>query len=249
VFWNLLSNATRYTPSGGVVRVRSRVLGNHIGIEVSDTGRGVALEDLERVFSAFEQVGHDPILSGLGLGLAICRGLVESHGGTIRAESAGNGRGATFIVTLPTCPAPAQRVERLPQVSPHRGLRILVVEDHADTAEALGMLLRLQGYVVRLAHTLVEARLARLEGFDVLLSDLRLPDGSGLDLLRELAAEAPIHAIAMSGYGSESDVSRSRDAGFERHLVKPVSIGSVVEAIESVVRPAAVGRASEVLGS
>jgi PAS domain S-box-containing protein len=239
VFWNLLSNAVRYTPAGGTVRVRSRWFGDQIGIDVSDTGRGVALEDLERVFSAFEQVGHDPILSGLGLGLAICRGLVEAHGGKIRAESAGRGCGATFIVALPTCPAPEPKCERFEEVSRHRGLRILVVEDHADTAEALGLLLRRQGYVVRLAHSLGEARRARREPFDVLLSDLHLPDGSGLDLIRELVAEAPVHAIAMSGYGTESDVRRSRDAGFERHLVKPVDIERVVEAIESVARPAA----------
>ena len=249
VFWNLLSNAIRYTPSGGVVRVRSRVFGNQIGIDVSDTGRGIALEDLDRVFSAFEQVGHDPILSGLGLGLAICRGLVEAHGGKIRAASPGSGRGATFSVALPTCAAPAQRVERRPEVSPHRGLRILVVEDNADTAEALGVLLRLQGHVVRLAHSLVEARRVRPEGFDVLLSDLHLPDGSGLDLLRELVAERPIHAIAMSGYGTESDVRRSRDAGFERHLVKPVSIESVIEAIEFVAPLAAAGRTREILST
>jgi PAS domain S-box-containing protein len=249
VFWNLLSNAIRYTPPGGVVRVRSRVFGKQIGIDVSDTGRGVALEDLERVFSAFEQVGHDPILSGLGLGLAICRGLVEAHGGKIRATSAGPGRGATFTVLLPTCAAPAHRVDGRPEVAPHRGLRILVVEDNADTAEALGVLLRMHGYVVRLAHSLVEARRVRPEGFDVLLSDLHLPDGSGLDLLRELVAEAPIHAIAMSGYGTESDVRRSRDAGFERHLVKPVSIESVIEAIERVAPVAAPGRTREILSA
>jgi PAS domain S-box-containing protein len=238
VFWNLLSNAIRYTPAGGAVRVRSRSFGNQIGVEVSDTGRGVALEDLERVFSAFEQVGHDPIVSGLGLGLAICRGIVEAHGGKIRAASAGMGRGATFTVALPTCPAPASAPEVVrPKLSAHRGLRVLLVEDNADTAEALGMLLRLHGYVVRLAHSAEEARRARLEPFDVLLSDLHLPDGSGLDLLRELVSEAPIHAIAMSGYGAESDLLRSRAAGFERHLVKPVSIESVVEAIESVARP------------
>jgi signal transduction histidine kinase/ActR/RegA family two-component response regulator len=241
VFWNLLSNAIRYTPAGGAVRVRSRSFGNQIGVEVSDTGRGVALEDLERVFSAFEQVGHEPITSGLGLGLAICRGIVEAHGGKIRAASAGSGRGATFTVVLPTCPAPAAalQVARRPAASPQRGLRILLVEDNADTAEALGMLLRLHGYVVRLAHSAGEARRARLEPFDVLLSDLHLPDGNGLDLLRELVSEAPIHAIAMSGYGAESDLLRSRAAGFARHLVKPVSIESVVEAIESVARPAA----------
>jgi signal transduction histidine kinase/ActR/RegA family two-component response regulator len=249
VFWNLLSNAIRYTPSGGAVRVRTWSFGDQIGIDVSDTGRGVALEDLERVFSAFEQVGHDPGVPGLGLGLAICRGLVEAHGGKIRAESAGSGRGATFTVALPTCPAPAPPVERPAAASPHRGLRVLLVEDNADTAEALGILLRRHGYVVRHAHNLVEARRARSEPFDVLLSDLHLPDGSGLDLLREFVSQAPVLAIAMSGYGSDSDMRRSRDAGFDRHLVKPVSIESVVEAIESVAHRAASAPAGTVLSS
>lgn len=117
-----------------------------------------------------------------------------------------------------------------------RAWRVLVIEDHADSADAMQIVLERRGYEVRLARSLAEGRRLAREPFDVLVSDLQLPDGSGLDLMRELAAAGPVKGIAMSGFGAASDVQRSRAAGFQHHLVKPVEIQSVIDAIESFPR-------------
>jgi PAS domain S-box-containing protein len=237
IFWNLIRNAVRYTPNGGEVRVVSR---DHpetgfIGVEVSDTGRGIPAADLERVFQPFQQVKGSVEHGGLGLGLAICRGLVEGHGGTIRAGSEGPGRGATFTVELPRSArraSPHVDAARRRKRQMGQRFRVLLVEDNCDTAEALGTLLQLEGYEVDVAHSLDEARRRAQAGYDLLLSDLQLPDGSGLDLMRELGGY--VRGIAMSGYGAQGDVRRSREAGFEAHLVKPVEFAKVLEAIEAV---------------
>ena len=237
IFWNLIRNAVRYTTNGGEVRVVSR---DHpetgfLCVEVSDTGRGIPAADLERVFQPFQQGAGRDERGGLGLGLAICRGLVEGHGGTIRADSEGSGRGATFTVELPRSARRASpQVADLRRRERHigRGLRVLVVEDNRDTAEALGLLLQLEGYEVDVALSLDDARRRAQAGYDVLLSDLQLPDGSGLELMRELGGD--VHGIAMSGFGAQGDLSRSREAGFEVHLVKPVEFAKVLEAIEAV---------------
>jgi PAS domain S-box-containing protein len=236
VFWNLLRNAFRYTTAGGSVRIHTYDREGWVCTEVTDTGRGIAPEDLERVFEPFEQAGGRATSSGLGLGLAICRGLVRAHGGKIRAASNGTERGTTFTVELPTCAAPSNRRADMRRAVPgtHAGLRILLVEDNDDTAEAMATLLRIHGYDVATAHTLDEARRGGTARFDVLLSDVQLPDGSGHELLRELAAQGPVSAIAMSGFGTERDVRRSLDAGFAKHLVKPVPIERVLEAIEEL---------------
>jgi CheY-like chemotaxis protein len=237
VFWNLIRNAVRYTPNGGQVGVHTsrESNGGCLSVDVSDTGRGIAAEDLERVFQPFEQAGSQQA-GGLGLGLAICRGLVEAHGGMIRAQSEGLDRGATFNVELPRSADPASA--QLGAAARKRGgsaaLRVLLVEDNRDTAEALGVLLQLEGYEVDVAYTVDDARRLAQAGFDVLLSDLQLPDGSGLELMRELASEGEVHGIAMSGFGALADLQRSREAGFEAHLVKPVEFAKVLEAIEDV---------------
>jgi PAS domain S-box-containing protein len=240
VFWNLLTNALRYTAPGGSVRVRTYDRDGSVLADVTDTGSGVAPEDLERVFEPFEQAGRSATSSGLGLGLglAICRGLVRAHGGTIRAASRGQGTGTTFTVELPTCaPRTYQAETRRGVHATHAGLRILLVEDNDDTAEAMATLLRRHGYDVDTAHTLDEARRSATARFDVLVSDVQLPDGSGRDLLRELAAQGPVPAIAMSGFGTDTDVQQSLDAGFAKHLVKPVGIERVLEAIEEIAGP------------
>ena len=240
VFWNLLINAQRYTATGGGVRVQTYDRNGFVCADVIDTGRGVAPEDLERVFEPFEQAGRGPRDTGLGLGLAICRGLVRAHGGTIRAASIGKGRGTTFTVELPTCLVPGDSKAVPVHASPAgAGQRVLLVEDNEDTAVALAMLLRAHGYEVELAHTIDAAREALRGRFDVLLSDLQLPDGSGLDLAREVTADAarPTAAIAMSGFGTERDMLESRNAGFAQHLVKPVAIERVIEAIQAVAPP------------
>ena len=254
VFWNLLNNAVKFTPMGGTIRVRSRVetgaRGRFIAVEVSDTGIGIEPEMLPRIFDAFEQVDRRITrrFGGLGLGLALSRAILELHGGTLTAESCGRGRGATFTVRLPAgdlvdlddtgsgllddwCAGPElpERVDR--------PLRILLVEDHADTAEAMAELLRGLDHQVRVAGS-VSAGLAAAEaameegGLDLLLSDLGLPDGTGLDLMRALGQRYGLKGIALSGYGMEEDVRKSLEAGFERHLTKPVSLQTLRSAIQ-----------------
>jgi len=238
IFWNLLRNAIQHTPPRGRITVRSEPVGRRsVRISVSDMGAGIGADDAERIFEPFQQSLHrrPGAGQGLGLGLAICRGLVEAHRGSIRVASAGPDDGATFFVDLPTCLAPAGLVVREPIAPVKREpLRILVVEDHADTAEAMRLVLARYGYDVRVAHTLEEARRAAGDPFDVLVSDVQLPDGSGLDLMRGLTAEHTVKGIAMSGFGSPKDVSRSLEAGFHLHLTKPVDVHRMVDAIRAL---------------
>jgi signal transduction histidine kinase len=230
IFWNLLSNAVKFTPEGGAITVRSTGDGDTLRIEICDTGVGIEPQKLDRIFDAFEQ-GHAGGSPGLGLGLAICRALVDLHGGTIEASSAGPGRGTSFVVRLPiedsvfveeSSPASA------PPVTP--GQRILLVDDHHDTSEVLGRLLSHQGYEVRTADSIANAlKVADDYPFDILVSDIGLPDGRGTELLNQLQAGAkhPIRAIAMSGFGMENDLECSRRAGFAEHLTKPVEFGEL----------------------
>src|SRR6185295_254111 len=219
VFWNLLSNAVKFTPEGGTIGVRSWMEEpGWLVVEISDTGIGIDPELLPRIFDAFEQGelrAANRFGSGLGLGLAISRAIVGYHGGTLEVHSEGPGCGATFRVRLPLIPVPAGAADeaREPSRAPAqavRALRILLVEDHADTAEAIAELLRLLGHEVTVALTL-SAGLAAAEeshsrgpgGIDLVVSDLGLPDGNGLDLMRELAGRYGLKGIALSGYGME----------------------------------------------
>ena len=236
VFWNLLNNAVKFTPDGGAVIVRSDAGGGLLRIEVSDTGIGIEPEQLPRIFDAFEQAERRITrrFGGLGLGLAVSKAIVEMHGGTLAAESPGSGQGATFRVELPVGELPGEarpvEMEEAPAVS--ADLSILLVEDHADTSEALAELLRLLGYRVKVAGSVAAALdAAGGSGIDLVISDLGLPDGSGLDLMRELGARHGLRGIALSGYGMEEDVQRSREAGFETHLTKPVNLETLREAI------------------
>jgi PAS domain S-box-containing protein len=235
IFWNLLKNAIQHSPAGSHISLRSEARNaRSVRIEISDSGPGIELEESERLFEPFQQA-EKTSGAGLGLGLAICRGLVEAHGGTIRPVSRAPACGATFVVELPTCDAP-QREQALPSPNAERHpLTILLVEDHADTAAAMQIVLKRLGYVVRLASSIEEGQRMAKESFDVLVSDLQLPDGSGLDLMRELSRRG-VKGIAMSGFGSEKDVQRSREAGFDLHLVKPVDLHRVVDAIESLAK-------------
>ena len=251
VFWNLLCNAVKFTPEGGTIRVRSWMdEPGWLAVEISDTGIGIDPELLPRIFDAFEQ-GETRAMTrfgtGLGLGLAISRAIVEYHGGTVEAHSEGLGSGATFRVRLPLVPVPAGAADAAREPSRAaaealRALRILLVEDHADTAEAVAELLRLLGHEVTVALTLAAGLAAAEEihsrgpcGIDLVVSDLGLPDGSGLDLMRELAARYGLKGIALSGYGMEEDLRRSREAGFERHLTKPINF----QALQAVLREVA----------
>jgi signal transduction histidine kinase/ActR/RegA family two-component response regulator len=260
VFWNLINNAVKFTPEGGTIRVRARrqeppgAERAELEIEIQDTGIGIDPELLPRLFDAFEQ--GDPGITrrfgGLGLGLAISHAIVDLHGGELSAASAGPGQGSTFTLRLPAVvaaeaewpavPGPAVPVVAPPPAgeAPQRPLAILLVEDHADTAEAMAGLLEVMGHRVTAVATAAEALAAaepEADGaprFDLVVSDLGLPDRSGLDLMRELAGRHGLRGIALSGYGMEEDVRQSREAGFDRHLVKPVPLPALEQAIGEV---------------
>jgi len=246
VFWNLLKNSIKFTPAGGSVGIRCRRDGAFVEVQVNDSGAGIAPENLERIFNAFEQASRSVTrqFGGLGLGLTICRAMVELHGGTIKASSPGRGRGATFTVRLPMRAArvsdggAASVIGAAPAARVHGTWRILLVEDHSDTAKVMARFLRMDGYSVAIASDVASAmKLASESVFDLLLSDLGLPDGSGLDLMRSLRAGG--HAfpgIALTGYGQESDVQECRDAGFDTHLTKPIDIARLNDAIENIRR-------------
>jgi len=237
---NLLRNALRHTGSGGTISIRSVTPApGRIRIAVTDSGSGIPTTLLKRIFMPFEQGEPTPPGTGLGLGLAIAKGLVEQHGGTIDAQSEGLGAGATFTVELPTVDAPPDRHDG-PERPVDRAVHdttVLLVEDHADSAEAIQLGLTSAGYRVIVAHS-VRAALARAgERFDVVVSDLGLPDGSGLDVMRGLLTRGPVVGIALSGFGAESDVQSTREAGFQLHLVKPVDLSQLIEAIETLRLP------------
>lgn len=249
VFWNLLKNAVKFTSSGGNISLFTQRLEPEglLQIQVRDDGLGFAPERAEQLFMPFEQEkpGYQHQFGGLGLGLAIARSIVTLHGGRIQAESAGPGQGACFTVTLPTAvpgevePEPAD-AETLPDALPPvtQALTILLVEDHEHTRQVLARLLQRAGHRVVTAANVEEAvALAHSANPppEVLISDLGLPDGSGIDILRRLRDSGlQIPGIALSGYGMEDDVLRTREAGFAAHLVKPVKFEQLVSALSEV---------------
>ncbi len=232
VFWNLIKNAVKFTPAGGSLAIRSRSAGEpgrpRLVLEFADSGRGIAAGDLGRIFDPFQQGTADVgRVGGLGLGLSISRGIVEAHGGTIAAESPGPGRGATFRVELDAIPTPTAPDQLAPRGGgDDRGassLRILLVEDEPETLDVFARILRSLGHRVATATTLGEAVSTALAGeFDLIISDVGLPDGSGLDLPGRLRGRKSTPAIAVSGFGMKEDVRRSLEAGFAAHLVKPI---------------------------
>jgi signal transduction histidine kinase len=246
VLWNLLNNAAKFTPAPGTITVSSRATDGGIVVEVRDTGMGIEPDVLPRIFAAFEQAGRGITrrFGGLGLGLAVSRAIVRLHGGDLAADSPGAGRGAVFTIRLPAGVSEADLDETLVGLASPRGagldrsLRLLLVEDHPDTAEAMAALLRDLGHEVTVASSMATAREA-VEGnggFDLVISDLGLPDGSGLDLMRELSDRHGLRGIALSGYGMDEDIRRSRDAGFTAHLTKPVSLQTLQETILQAAR-------------
>ena len=241
VFWNLLTNAVKFTPHDGRISIRCRTDDDHVLVELNDSGIGIEPEALSRVFNAFEQAERSITrqFGGLGLGLAISKVLVEMHNGAIEALSEGRGKGATFRIRLPLASAAADASAAVPVATPPSAvhpLRILLVEDHPVTATLMRMVLAADHHVVEVAGDVAVAlELAGRKEFDLLISDLGLPDGSGHDLMRQLRQRGCKFAgIALSGYGQEEDIRRSREAGFTAHLTKPASREAVVEAIASV---------------
>lgn len=233
VIVNLLTNAAKYTPDGGLIDLELESDQGHAVIRVRDNGIGISTAALEIVFDMFSQL--EPALErakgGLGIGLALVRGLVELHGGTIRADSAGFGRGSEFTMRLPlsTEIVSHQHAEE-PELQP-ASLRIMVVDDNEDAAKTMAMALELYGHDVRVAHT-AEAALAMANLFmpQVALLDIGLPDINGYELARRLrlrAEGASMTLIASTGWGQEKDRQLAFDAGFNHHLTKPVDFAQL----------------------
>jgi PAS domain S-box-containing protein len=250
VFWNVVKNAVKFTSAGGSMTITTGTVPgeDELLIEVTDSGIGLTAEEASRIFEPFMQGEHagkggSHRFGGLGLGLAISRKLVELHSGRISAQSAGRGQGATFSIHLPLTAAnvEASPQNRRPAVVPGKahspnGIRILLVEDHEPTRTALAQLLTRRHYTVVSAATVGEARAhAAKEDFHLLLSDIGLPDGNGLELMAELRQRRGLKGIALTGYGMEEDLARTQNAGFGAHLIKPVRAQSLDTALASVL--------------
>jgi signal transduction histidine kinase len=243
VFWNLIKNAVKFTSTGGRITIETRCDdASHLTVEFCDTGLGIESWPLGRIFDPFFQVqlSHKQRGAGLGLGLAICKAIIEGHGGTLTAASAGLGKGTTFRLKLATVAEPHTKVSGLTTdaAAPARreDLRLLLVEDHDDTREVLARLLSRRGYDVETARNAQEARARSNEKtFDLLVSDIALPDATGCELLKELNAKHKLRGIAMSGFGSDVDLAQSKEAGFLEHLVKPIDAKALDAAIQRLV--------------
>jgi CheY-like chemotaxis protein len=206
-------------------------------------------DELAGIFKAFSQGEHAATnghrFGGLGLGLSISQKLTELHSGRIVATSGGRDKGATFTVELPLATAAesngrastSSALEEAHRGRPSRSIRILLVEDHEPTRTTLASLLARRSYDVLAAASVEEARtLAKQHSFDLLITDIGLPDGNGYDLMNELGKENPLRGIALTGYGMEHDVARSENAGFDAHLTKPVRIQSLEAALDATAK-------------
>jgi PAS domain S-box-containing protein len=248
VLGNLLSNAAKYTPPGGRIAVAARCDGADVVITVGDNGTGIARESLEAVFEMFTQVGRSVERSrgGLGIGLSLVRRLMELHGGSASAASAGEGQGSTFTLRLPRAGQPAAAVpaEATPAAAARETastpLRVLIADDKVDAANTLDALLRLAGHDTRIAHD-GAAALALAESFRPQLAflDLGMPLLDGYETARRLRAlphMANMTLVALTGWGAAEDRARARAAGFDRHLLKPAAPDEVAAAL-ALARP------------
>jgi signal transduction histidine kinase len=254
VVWNLVSNALKFTPKGGRVEVELSEEDGDAGVRVSDTGIGIAADFLPFVFDRFRQADSSMSRrhSGLGLGMAIVRHLVELHGGTVSVESEGDGKGATFRLRLPkgaAAVASAEVVEALsnhtngplPELEHLHGVHVLIVEDDADSRDVLALLLQKLGALVEAVPTVREAldRVASRRP-DVLVSDIGMPEEDGYSLIRRVRqmpddAANKLPAIALTAYARQQDAEAAIGAGFDYHLPKPVAPADLIKAIKKVV--------------
>jgi PAS domain S-box-containing protein len=240
VFWNLINNAVKFTQPGGQIVIRTfNDERDRFHFEVTDNGIGIEPQRLASLFSPFEQA--DPSVTrqfgGLGLGLAISKHLVDLHHGTIEAESRGRSFGATFEVTLATQREGAGKIDLHSRASkyPPKPLRILLVEDHRDTRRTLSRLLTHFGHAVLTAENVHSAlEIMRSGEFDVLLCDIGLPDGTGYEVISQVRQTRPIKAVAITGFGTEEDLRRSKESGFDFHLVKPVDLHELQTVLDRV---------------
>lgn len=235
---NLLNNSAKYTPSGGRIRLTVERQGTDVVIEVADSGVGIPQDMLERVFDTFTQADRslERCQGGLGIGLSLVRALVEMHGGTVEARSAGPGRGSEFVVRLSAI-APATAEPELPDtghaLTATSRQRILVADDNRDAAISLGMMLQIMGHDIRTVHNgidAVEAAAAFRPG--VALLDIGMPGLNGYDACRRIRRQPGGEAmvlIAITGWGSDDDKQRSKEAGFNFHMVKPVDTAALAK--------------------
>jgi signal transduction histidine kinase len=235
VFWNLLNNSAKYTDPGGRLELTAEERGGEVVVAVQDTGIGIPADALPGLFQIFAQVDHGSARAqgGLGIGLALVKGLVEMHGGTVEARSAGVGRGSRFVVRLPRAPGggPGDRTPAREDRPGSVGRRILIVDDNRDAAVTLGKMLSLLGHDIRTAHDGLEGlEAAGTFHPDLVLLDLGLPKLSGHEVCRRLREQPwgqALFIVAVTGWGQEDDRRRSQEAGFNEHLVKPVSFAAV----------------------
>jgi signal transduction histidine kinase len=246
VFWNLIKNSVKFTPEKGRIIIETlNPTPGKIEVRVIDTGIGIEPEKIDKIFNAFEQGAEiTRRFGGLGLGLAISKALIDAHDGKIRVESAGKDQGATFSLELNTVVTPAGvDGERKDQpVGPERELavtrhrRVLLVDDHHDTCIGMKRMLERRGYEITVAHSADQAvEKVRTQDFDLLISDIGLPDRSGYELMREVRLSKPLPGIALSGFGTEQDVNQARAAGFSEHLTKPINFERLEKTIQNLL--------------
>jgi PAS domain S-box-containing protein len=241
VFWNLINNAVKFTPFGGKIDICTRNTGKagQFEFEISDKGIGIEPGKLESLFKPFEQGGAEVTrqFGGLGLGLAISKHLMDLHDGRIEAQSPGRACGSTFTVGLAVMSRQAQAgpTPTRPRRKPSRALRILLVEDHGDTRRTLARLLAYFGHQIAVADS-QQSALEQLHSraFDVVLSDIGLPDGSGYDVISEAKRDRHVAGIALTGFGTDEDIRRGKAAGFDFHLTKPVDFHELRTVLDQV---------------
>jgi signal transduction histidine kinase len=247
VFWNLIKNSVKFTPEKGRISIETlNPAPDKIEVRVIDTGIGIESETIGKIFDAFEQGQSDITrrFGGLGLGLTISKTLIDAHGGHIRVQSSGKNQGAIFTVELNTVESPIDRdghgedrpADRKPDVAVASHRRVLLVDDHHDTCLGMKRMLERRGYQITIAHSAEQAvEKVRTEEFDLLISDIGLPDRSGYDLMREVRLNKRLPGIALSGFGSEEDVNQAREAGFAEHLTKPINFERLEKTIQSLL--------------
>jgi len=247
VFWNLIKNSVKFTPEKGRISIETlNPAPNNIEVRVIDTGIGIEPQAIDKIFDAFEQGQSDITrrFGGLGLGLTISKTLIDAHGGHIRVQSTGKNQGATFTVELNTVERPIERdghgedvpADRKRDVAVTSDRRLLLVDDHYDTCLSMKRMLERRGYQITVAHSAEQAvEKVRTQEFDLLISDIGLPDRSGYELMRELRLNKRFPGIALSGFGSEQDVNQAREAGFAEHLTKPINFERLEKTIQSLL--------------
>jgi len=261
VFWNLLTNAVKFSRAGGRVRVACESAGAGINVHVEDEGEGIKLEFLPHVFERFRQqdMSTTKMYGGLGIGLALVKSFVEAHGGRVRAASAGAGRGSRFTVYLPLMRAdatastlPSGSAAQLPGESAG-ACHVLIIEDAPDTLEMLRVTFEVQGFRTSICASAEEAlRIAANERFDIIISDIGLPNIDGYELLQRLRRQTPylrdIPALALTGYAAQKDIDAALAAGFSAHLAKPFDPSRLAAAVDALLKDRESGSSDSVEG-